>query len=1009
MFVDGLSDDMFQKIVKYETGKQFPYDMPDKDINGYDLGDAKGHKTFGYGLLFHPETGNYMDTVKTNYSQTELETLYCKTATKYINKVYNWAKNKNLSLNQNQIDSLVCACYNFGGGFLNKNICKTIASNPNDFQTIVNQWAHLSDEQGKRFPGLIKRRKFEAEWYAKGSNVTVTDTYVPASTTNNSVSTPTETTNSSASNVFSNAQDNQYQSIYSNVEEDVSTNTTHTRIYQYMGPTIQLDEMSLPLYDNINSNADIDQSTGMHKDANNNANHNPYQTQGNFSPDKFQTIGIVYPLLRINDHYFTNEDIVEFSLACEGFLPTIEVYIETSYNDLIKDNTIKDGDICSVFLNPGHDSIKSYRGDFQITMAQMDDLPAVAYYGKLKIHFIAELFIPSLYNGSLTFSYAGTSRDALIDVASKLGLGFFFCDPENTVDSQMWYSMSDGDQKDNNDPPAMQYIKYVSDHAYKNFDSFYGCWIDPRYAISFINIAQILGNSGLDEELDLAVYNTAMAVSRGVDGANMEASAEEKKAKASAQLKLLNNFSDDKNAATSFYVIDYREETNGTISQQLGLSNNNYYSVQNSGISSADEGSIEMEYSIPVNADKLKHGFYILAGPGKNITYTQGENGSYPDQHKSVQGGQIADTQSDEDGDSIIQNGNNQYASGNTNKFYETGEGHNKLNNEWLKKKVIKVTVNGLNMQVMRGEKIPMMILDTQDPIMNNLGTKDDYDGFYKKIVSNCTGWFMIKSLRWVYTRNNSTHGTPWVTKMTLTRREWPIPGFVKNKGAEEEAAIIVENNINNGTVNESTSDSNNSGSTSLSSSSSSNETIIDKSDSFSTNGLKDFMITIYNDIVSACKAHGKDIILTGARRWAADANGNKIEGNPIIQDGNKWKFINSKGDIVWYEKTSGHLTGEAIDFVNASGSTFSEIGEIVATDTKTIVDMLTNGCFMMIEQTADGSGNKVKHYHIGTANRSDSESMTMRSNWWLKIISILGSSITYNNKTYQLTSYLSY
>lgn len=1005
MFVNGLSDDMFQKIIKYETGKQFQYQMSSKDTNGYDLGDAKGHKTYGYGLLFNPTNGSYMDNVKNSYSQSELEDLYCKTATKIINKVYNWAENKNLSLNQNQIDSIVCACYNFGTGFLNKSICKnTIANNPNDFQTIVDQWAHLSDTQGKKFPGLIKRRKFEAEWYAKGSNVSVTENYTPAFITENQPTSVNESTNSDNANVFSSSQNNQYQSVYSNIEDDSSTNATHTRIYQYLAPTIELDEMSLPLYDNINSNSQIDSSSGMHFSSNN-TNSNPFQTSGNNSPDKSQTIGIVYPLLRINDHYFTNEDIVEFSLACEGFIPTIEVYLETSYNDLIKDNTIKDGDICSVFLNPGHDSIKAYRGDFQIIMVQVDDIPTTQFYNKLKVHFLAELFIPSLYNGNLTFSYAGTSRDALIDVAQKLGLGFFFCDGENTKDSQMWYSMSDGAQKDNDDAPIIQYIKYVAKHAYKNFESFYDCWIDTRYAISFINVAQILGNSGLDEEIDLAVYNTAMAISRGVDGENLEASAEEKKNNVSPQLKLLNNFNDTKESISAFYVIDYKEETNGTISQQLGLSNNNYYSIQNNGISSVDDRSIEMEYAIPVNSDKLKHGFYIMAGPGKNLTYTQGENGSYPDQHKSVQGGKIADTQADEDGDTIKQNGNNTLASGNTNKFYETGEEHNRLNNEWLKKKVIKVTLNGLNMQVMRGEKIPMMILDTQNPLMNNMGAKDDYDGFYKKIVSNCTGWFMIKSLRWVYTRNNSTHGTPWTTKMTLTRREWPIPGYVKNAGLEEEATIVVENNINTGTLNNSINESN-----STTETTNNNITTSEKSDSFSTNGLKDFMITIYNDIIAACKSKGKDIILTGARRWAADADGNKIEGDPIIQDGNKWKFINAKGDIVWYEKTtSSHLTGEAIDFVNGSGSSFSEIGEVIISDKKLLIDMLTNGCFMMIEQTADGYGNKVKHYHIGKANSADSESVTMQSNWWSKIIGIYGSSLTYGNKTYQLTSYLSY
>jgi len=75
-------------------------------------------------------------------------------------------------------------------------------------------------------------------------------------------------------------------------------------------------------------------------------------------------IGFTYPLLRINDHYYTNNDIVYFSLETTGFIPTIMVKLECSYNDILKANSIKDGDKCSVFINPGHGTIKSYRGDF---------------------------------------------------------------------------------------------------------------------------------------------------------------------------------------------------------------------------------------------------------------------------------------------------------------------------------------------------------------------------------------------------------------------------------------------------------------------------------------------------------------------------------------------------------------------------------------------------------------------------------------------------------------------
>jgi len=69
-------------------------------------------------------------------------------------------------------------------------------------------------------------------------------------------------------------------------------------------------------------------------------------------------------LIRINDHYYGGESIKYFSLETIGFIPTIELVLDCQYNDILKANQIKDGDICSVFINSGHGSIKSYRGDF---------------------------------------------------------------------------------------------------------------------------------------------------------------------------------------------------------------------------------------------------------------------------------------------------------------------------------------------------------------------------------------------------------------------------------------------------------------------------------------------------------------------------------------------------------------------------------------------------------------------------------------------------------------------
>ena len=134
-----------------------------KDLNGYDLKDAGGHRTFGYGLLMHPN-GKYMDTIKKVWTQKELEQLFLEHAMSVSKKIDTWAASNKIVLNQNQKDAIASACYNFGFGFLNKNICKLIAANPNN-PAIRNTWSHLSDVQGKKYPGLIKRRQAEARWY----------------------------------------------------------------------------------------------------------------------------------------------------------------------------------------------------------------------------------------------------------------------------------------------------------------------------------------------------------------------------------------------------------------------------------------------------------------------------------------------------------------------------------------------------------------------------------------------------------------------------------------------------------------------------------------------------------------------------------------------------------------------------------------------------------------------------------------------------------------------------
>ena len=163
----GLSDGILNKICQWETGHKFGYTMTSKDLNGYDLKDAGGHKTYGYGILYHPVSQKFMDTIKKTWTQKELEELFLIHAKQTANKIDKWASVNKIKLSQRQKDAIASGCYNFGMGFLVKQICKTILKNPNN-PAIRSMWEHLSDVQGKKYPGLITRRKEEARWYFEG-------------------------------------------------------------------------------------------------------------------------------------------------------------------------------------------------------------------------------------------------------------------------------------------------------------------------------------------------------------------------------------------------------------------------------------------------------------------------------------------------------------------------------------------------------------------------------------------------------------------------------------------------------------------------------------------------------------------------------------------------------------------------------------------------------------------------------------------------------------------------
>ena len=271
--------------------------------------------------------------------------------------------------------------------------------------------------------------------------------------------------------------------------------------------------------------------------------------------------------------------------------------------------------------------------------------------------------------------------------------------------------------------------------------------------------------------------------------------------------------------------------------------------------------------------------------------------------------------------------------------------------------------------------------------------------------MASSSGWFIIQNIRWIYDRDNVQKGTQWRTELTLTRREWPIPGYVKNQGQQKDVEktadeLYIQNNVATGSVKEAIQDQE---------TQQTNDNNNANQETMTTNGLNSYMITIYNDIVSACSAAGKKVKLVSGRRWFADENGNKVEA-ATVQDGNLWKFVNANGDVVWYSsKTSPHATGDAIDIINDQGTTFNEVAQYIISDNKTLYDMITNGVYLGIETSKDDTGNTVKHYHIGKPDKSNSGTYSAQKSWWEKVVGNFKQTISYNNQNIQVAQFLKY
>ena len=407
-----------------------------------------------------------------------------------------------------------------------------------------------------------------------------------------------------------------------------------------------------------------------------------------------------------------------------------------------------------------------------------------------------------------------------------------------------------------------------------------------------------------------------------------------------------------------------------------------------------------MSYSIPVNMTKYNSkNFFVLIGPGINVTYTQADqvdpNMSFVKGSQKMSGGTITEVMSNDDAAMMAANGNNMMSSGNTNRFYDAAYEHNMRNLLQLQKQYTEVELLGLNLAIMRGEKIPMMILD-YDKVMGAARINNFTGAAVQSMLYEIAcGWYIIDGLMWEWSPDNSETGqTLWRTKLKLTRREWPVSGNPPLFGTTDNETVqeveiggggntagdveglngpknYASDGGNFSDMEDTGVDKNDANTTGYSNTNASQELKVDESDKAASasevplTGLKEEMKLIYRAIKNVCPK----IKIVSARRWAVNAEGLRVDGNAFLQKNGLYKCANAKGEIMYFkDKASRHLYGEAFDIINDSGQDFNSImTDYILVNPNILELMAKNGVSACIEQTTDDSGAATKHYHIGT------------------------------------------
>ena len=462
-------------------------------------------------------------------------------------------------------------------------------------------------------------------------------------------------------------------------------------------------------------------------------------------------ISIEYPLIKINEYIFSRDEILSFNIDCTEFLPKIAINVALINQLFLAKEMPRDGDIISIAIR-SNQLLKMIRNDYVITgvhvMPNMTEVKS-----PVLITFYGELFIPGLKSQVGDLSFEGTSFMALQDYARSVGLGFA-SNEQDTDDKQIWLKANmAGDL----------YANDVCHKAWKDQDSFFDCWIDVYYCLNFVNINKQLISG--ESEVDMAAL-VSNVDKNYIYGAN---TSEEDIV---PTVKVFSNFP---NFRTSpFFIKTWHPMNRSThITFEIGTKMTCEMFEHNHNLYNNPDSQKYWMVGVEPTYDKNKTSKYqLLRGRAAYVKDDKNPelkraNHSFIGLYEKMPWLGVQYTISNP-------NDSNMQWDGNHHRNYHVARVKNLINNKELNKLNVHIEVDGNNLNIIRGDKVPIVLVKTdrlENLMVNqNSNFNDVMDLFY-------SGWYLVKGfiITWD-SKNEGSIISNFKEEFILTRREWPTP-----------------------------------------------------------------------------------------------------------------------------------------------------------------------------------------------------------------------------------------